>query len=304
MAVVLPDHFARQGPSLTRLLDGTNWRYYGGVLPRGVGGWWLLLGVVGTGVGLAGAEHRQAARRIAVAVAIVAACLAVLPGRDERYAFLLGPLAVLAAFIAVTRAVDWLRPRLALAGPLAIAALLAVAVPTAMATPLKRVSGFDAAARYLRDHGATDSVLYSGVYDGVFGFYVRASDPYLERRVVLSNRFLTELWQEADFTWHEQLRAHTTAEALDLIRRTSGCRWAALEIGGDWVTAGDALLREVVQGPEFELVQTFPVEASPVSRLELYRLRGDLAQAPPRDLTFPSFSRFVFPAVEPVPSRR
>jgi hypothetical protein len=304
MAVLLPDHFARQGPSLTRFLDPTNWRYYGAILPRSVGGGWLVLAAAGIGVGLAAPEHRLVARRIAVAVAVVAACLAVLPGQDERYALLLGPLTVLAAFIAVSHAVARVRPRLALAGPLAIAAVLAIAVPTALATPLKRVHGFDTAAAFLRDHGPTDSVLYSGVYDGVFGFYVRALDPGFERRVVLSNRFLTDLWQAADFTWHERLRVHTPAEAADLIRGTSGCRWVAIEFGGDWVTAGDQLLREVVQGPEFELVRTFSVEASPVTRLEIYRYRGELAPAQPRDMSFPSYSRFVFPTVEPVPSRR
>jgi hypothetical protein len=41
-----------------------------------------------------------------------------------------------------------------------------------------------------------------------------------------------------------------------------------------------------------------------VTHLELYRLRGHLDPAPPRDLSFPSFSRFVFPAVEPIPTRR
>jgi hypothetical protein len=46
MAVALPDHFARQGPSLARFLDPTNWRYYSTVLPRAIGGWWVL-GVVG-----------------------------------------------------------------------------------------------------------------------------------------------------------------------------------------------------------------------------------------------------------------
>jgi hypothetical protein len=239
-----------------------------------------------------------------VAVAVVATCLAVLPGRDARYALLLGPLAVLAAFIAVSRAVDVVRPRLALAGPLAIAAVLAFAVPATLATPLRRVSGFDTAAQFLREHGPTDGVLYSGYYDGVFGFYVRALDPAFERRMVLSNRLLTELRQEADFTWHERPRAHTPADALDLIRRTSGCRWVAVEIGGEWVTAGDRLLHETVQGPDFELVRSFPVQASPVSRLDLYRFRGNLEPAAPRDLSFPSFSRSVFPAVEPIPTRR
>ncbi|MEZ5293354.1 MAG: hypothetical protein R2745_19890 [Vicinamibacterales bacterium] len=303
-AVVLPEQFARQGPSLARLTDPINWRYYAELAPRGLSWTWIALGAAGVVAGVSTVALRRVTLRLMLATLAAALCLAVLPARDVRYAVVCGPLLVLAGFVAVAWAADragsW-RPAAAAA---AVAVLLGGSVSTALATPLKRVSGIDAVADYLRKNGPTDSVLYSGVYDGVFSFYVRAMDPGFERRVVLSSRFLGEMRQEADFTWRETLRVQTPADVVALVQRASGCRWVAVEVGGDWLTASDRLLIDALGRPEFEHVRSFDVEASPVRRIDLYRFLPELQPAPPVDLTFPSFTTRVLPGVAPIPARR
>ncbi|MGE0815646.1 MAG: hypothetical protein AB7O28_19765 [Vicinamibacterales bacterium] len=303
-ALVLPEQFARQGPSLARLVDPTNWRYYAELAPRGVTWIWIALGAVGVLAGVSTAALRRVTVRLLLAMTAAALCLAVLPARDVRYAVICAPLLVLAGFVGVRWVTDRAGSWRSAAAAVAVALLLGGSVSTALATPLKRVSGIEAVADFLRKNGPTDSVLYSGVYDGVFSFYVRAMDPGFERRVVLSSRFLGEMRQEADFTWRETLRVQTPADVVALVQQASGCRWVAVEIGGDWQTGSDRLLIEALGRPEFERVRSFDVEASPVRRIDLYRFLPDLQPAPPVDLTFPSFTARVFPGVEPIPARR
>lgn len=304
-AVVLPDHFARQGPGLSRLFDGDGWTYYGTVVPRRIGRAWSLLALAGLVLGVATPRLRTATIRLAVALGVGLVCLVVLPARDLRYGTIGAPLVVLLAFVALVRLVELLRPRWqATAASLCLVGLLALGWRGAAATPLTHIEGIDGVAAYLRDHGPTDSVLYSGVYDGVFTFYVRHFDPRFERRVVLANRFLAELRQGADFEWRETLKVSAAADVAPRLRAECGCRFVAIERGGDWITAADRLLADAVTGPDFTLVRSFPVRAGAVSRVDVYRVTGEVAPAPVMDLSFPSFSARVFRAVAPVATRR
>jgi hypothetical protein len=303
MAAAFPEYVARQGPSIGRLVDGINWQFYASVAPRGIGRVWLLLAAAGLVAGLVTPARRAVTSRLAMGILVAAICLALLPARDARYALVTAPFIVLTAFVAVSRIVAFAGRWREAAMLVALPVLIAVATATALAAPLKRVAGIDEVARYLAERGPADGVLYSGVYDGVFMFYVRALDPGYARRVVLSNRLLGETRQASDFTWHETLHATSAAQVVEMIRRTSGCRWVAIERGGEWVTAADRLLIEAAQGPDFERVASFAVEASPVHHIDLYRVVGDLQPPPPRDLTFPSFSDRVFRDVSPIPTR-
>ena len=161
-------------------------------------------------------------------------------------------------------------------------------------------AGFGEVAAYLRAHATHEAVLYSGRYDGNFGFYVRALDPGFERRVVLSSKLLYRSEQGADFRWAETSNVASAADVVALMQRQSGCRWVAVEIGPDFLlTAADRLLRQALEGPEFERVQSFPLTAGAVVRVDLYRFLLPVEQVPV-DLVFPSFSARVFRAVEPI----
>lgn len=301
LGVAMPEHFARQVPSLSRLMSPVNWLFYPQQLRSMIGLPWLALAGVGLALGVAAHVRRAATLRLAAAFAIGLVCLSLLPARDERYTLLLGPLVVLAAFTAVTR----LREAGAAWAPMAAVTLVALLVGTttqaAAATRVMQVSGPEQVARFLRDAGPSDGVLYSGIYDGVFGFYVRALDPGYARRVVFSGRLLYTYRQAVDFTWVETPHVASVDDVVRLMQRESGCRWVAVEVGGEGLlSATEHWLRRAVEGPAFERVRSFPVTGRPVTRIDLYRFVLPLEPAPPIDLAFPSFSSRIFRGVEPI----
>jgi hypothetical protein len=162
----------------------------------------------------------------------------------------------------------------------------------------------DQVALYLRSHAPNDAVLYSGRYDGVFGFYMRALDPGFDRRLVLSRKLLYRYEQTADFNRIETPHVASPSDVVALIQRRSGCRWVAVEIGPeDDLTASDRHLYRALEGPAFERVQSFNVVAGVVVRVDLYRFLPPVEPAAPADLVLPSFSDRVFPAVEPIRRR-
>jgi hypothetical protein len=216
-------------------------------------------------------------------------------------ALLLGPLLVLTAFVAIVRAADGAGRKAGVAATAMIVLMLGVTIEAALRIRVTRVSGIDAVARYLRDHGPDDAVLYSGIYDGVFAFYVRAMDPGYARRVVFSGRLLYQYRQVVDFTWTETPHVTTAEDVVRVMRTDSGCRWVAIEVGGEGLlSASEYWLRKALEGPAFERVQSFPVTGRPVTRIDLYRFVLPLEPARPLDLAFPSFSSRVFRGVEPI----
>jgi hypothetical protein len=302
--IVLPVHLARQVPSLARLVNPINWQFYSHGLLALFGNAWCVLAASGLAAFISPARRRESARLVMAFLSAVV-CLALLPARDERYALLLGPIVVLMAFIAIATAADAAgRWRNALK-TVAVVVVLTLSGWSAVSASVPVVSGFDEVARDLRARGAGDAVLYSGLYDGVFGFYVRALDPLFERRVVLSSKLLYRYEQRLDFVWVETPYVVSPSDVVALIQSRCSCQWIAVEVGQESaLTASDHLLRQAIEGPEFERVRSFPVKAGRVTRVDLYRFREPLAPPPPIDLIFPSFSARVFHAIEPIASRR
>lgn len=301
LGVAMPEHFARQVPSLSRLVSPINWLFYPQQLRTMIGALWLGLAGLGVALAVASSPRRAATLRLATAFAIGLLCLSLLPARDERYTLLLGPIVVLAAFAAVVRLGEHRAAWAPVAAVTLVALLLGTTAQAAATTRVMQVSGPEQVARYLREAGPADSVLYSGIYDGVFGFYARALDPGYARRVVFSGRLLYTYQQAIDFTWTETPHVASAEDVVQLMQRESGCRWVAVEVGGEGLlSATEYWLRRAVEGPAFERVRSFPVTGRPVTRIDLYRFVLPLEPAPPIDLAFPSFSSRIFRGVEPI----
>ena len=305
LAAVFPAQLARQVPSMARLTSPINWVFYASRLVGLTGASWAVLALCGAVAGLARPARRPETVRLVLAFATTLVCLSLLPARDERYALLLGPIVVLTAFVAIAAAAEAAPRWKGRAAAATVGVMLVLSTQAALGTPVKDVAGIDAVARYLRDNAPRDAVLYSGMYDGVFGFYVRALDPGFERRVVLSGRLLYQYRQRVDFTWVETPYVTSPADVVSLMQTTSGCRWVAVEVGGEAsLAASEHVLRQALQGPAFERVQSFPVAGRPVHRIDLYRFTERLDPVPAMDLMFPSFSARVFRGVAPIAGNR
>jgi hypothetical protein len=301
--ILLPVHFARHAPSLGRLFNPRNWEFYGREIAAMIGAPWLFLSVLGLAAGLTSARRKEALR-LALAIPTVLLCLLVLPAMTDRYALILGPIAVLSMFLAITTIVSRAGALQPLVATVAVVAVLAFGSRAALAVTVQEVSGIRAVTDYLREHAATDTVMYSGRYDGVFGFYLRAGDPYFERRMVLASKLLFRYEQDQWFNWIETPHAKNVAEVVSLIEQRSGARWVAVEIGDIDLNVSELRLREALHRPGFEHVRTFPVRGRRITHIDLYRVTLPLAPAPPIDLMFPSFDDDVYRGVTPLASRR
>ena len=303
-ATALPQHWARHAPSVRRLLEADVWVFYAREVVRLSGAPWAVLGAIGVGVLIAGRWRRRELIWLIASFPVAIGCLAVLPAESDRYALLLLPLIVIAAWTGLSHALNRVALQSWRRQASLVLLLVGLAGSAAVRTSVPAVSGFDAAAGYLREHGPADTVLYSGYHDGVFTYYVRAGDPHFERRVVVAHRLLARFEQTREFWWQETPYVHTPEDVVSLIQRQCGCRWIAIEIGLDDVTTSERLLRLALYGPEFEHVASFPVATPTAVRVELYRFRPPLEPARPVDLVFPSFSNRVFRGIQPVASRR
>jgi hypothetical protein len=178
---------------------------------------------------------------------------------------------------------------------------LALGLWSAARVHVPQVSGFREIATYLQQTAPQDAVLYDGMYDGLFGFYVRASDPGFERRVLLPNQLLYHYGPGVTFKPVEQSNASTTEEALHLLRTRSGCRWVAIEVGHTSSSLpGRRLLRETVARPEFEFVRSFDITGADARRVDLYRIVGEVDDVNTVDLRFPSYTNREFLGVVPI----
>jgi hypothetical protein len=306
IAVVLPQHWSRNAPSLWRVADPALWVFYGHELAAIAGLPWAMLGGLGLAVTLVKPDHRRHGLMLALAFLLVGSCLVVLPAESGRYALPLVPLLAIAAVVGVVSTLQLIGPGLRpFAVVVATMLLVGSAARLGAAESVPVVSGFAEAAGYLRTRAPRDTVLYSGYHDGVFTFYVRAGDPQFQQRVVLAQKVLSRFEQNQLFVWEETSYVNVVSDVVPLLQRTCGCQWVVIEqVSLGYPTKADALLRDALRGPEFEHVQSFPIAGLVATTLELYRFLQPGDPAPPVDLMFPSFSGRIFRGVEPVASRR
>jgi hypothetical protein len=183
----------------------------------------------------------------------------------------------------------------------ALIAMLALGAWSASRVPTLNKSGFRAVALYLQEHAPDEAVLYDGYHDGLFGFYLRASDPGFKRRLVLGQQVLYRFGPATTFDWVETVNADSRAAVVRSLQMESGCRWLAIEVGpnSEWAR-GQRLLRDAVRGPEFELVRSFPVVAPNATRVDLYRQVGAVAPKSTIDLKMTSLGEHIFRGVQPI----
>jgi hypothetical protein len=296
-----PVHTSRHVPTIAFLTRAATWTFYWRVLPGVIGRPALALGLAGCAAGLASARWRLEIAYVVVWIAVVIAIFSLLPARDPRYILLVAPAFLVAAAIGL-ECLGRLGPPL---GPTSQAAVLAVGVAaglwSAARIQVPQVSGFREIATYLRERAPNETVLYDGGYDGLFGFYVRALDPNFERRLVLADKFVYRYGPTTTFQWTQQSNVASTEDVVNLLRTRSGCRWVAIEVGHEHVSAvGQRLLRQAVERPEFELVRSFPITGAGARHVDLYRIVERVDPIVSVDLTFPSLSNRAFVQVIPI----
>src|SRR5262245_2541814 len=285
-----PVHTSRQMPTIAFLTKRVTWTCYWRVLPGVVGMPALVAGAAGIAAAAWTKAWRTEADYVGSWILVLVLVLSLLPARDPRYVLLAVPAFVLGAALAIA----WIARRVAIAPAWQLVGLVATLIAggwSASRIPIPQVSGFGELTEYLHQQGPADAVLYDGAYDGLFGFYVRASDPQFVRRIVLANRLLFEAGPTTTFKWVQKSHVASTDDVVTLLRAQCGCRWVAIEVDNRPIWAeGQRLLRQAVVRPEFELARSFRIEGAGDRRVDLYRMVNDMQPVTAVDLRFPSLT--------------
>ena len=295
-----PVQTARHLPTLALLTKSSTWTFYWTTLPDVTGRPALVAGVAGLIAGFFTARWRTDAAYLAIWITALIVGLSLLPAKDPRYVLLAAPAFVLAAAIGLAVAVPHLGARRPEWQAAALAAGLAAGFWSAARVQVPQVSGFREIATYLQEQAPRDAVLYDGQYDGLFGFYVRASDPHFERRVALGSKLLYQDGPASTFTPVQKSNVASTQDVVNLLRTRSGCRWVAIEVTRNPGSIGRRLLREAVARPEFELIRSFPITGAGERRVDLYRSVIAVDPVAAVDLGFPSFTNREFLHIVPI----
>jgi len=281
-----PLHVSLASTNLEQMLRVERWTYY----------FWESRGIVAMPTALLAAFALVAcafdprARREAVPVIVwMVACyigLSSLTERDTRFAVILAPpVAILGSigFLALARALR-LTSRVAIA--VTFAALIALHAALGWFTFVPRTEGIREAVDFLAAKAPTGMIFFEGEDNGIFTFYVRAGDPGFRRGVVRGSKLL---YASAIFNrWRLQQRVSSPAEVVELLRRESGCQWLAIETStGVEEIEAVRFLRQALEGPEFERVQSFKVDAVRGYRVDVYRLRRPAEEPDRIALPFP-----------------
>jgi hypothetical protein len=302
MALLLaPIHTSRHVPTMSAFLSPSTWTFYWNGLPNIIGSFALVAGIVGIAASACHRRLKTEAAFVGIWILALIVGLSVVPAKNPRYILLAAPAFVIASALGIKAIASYLRAWHAEWQAAALAGALAGCFWGATTVYVPNVSGFREIAAYLRESAPDDAVLYDGMHDGLFGFYVRASDPDFQRRMVRADRFLYEYGPGRTFEWVEKSNVTTTSEVLTLLRTRSGCRWVAIEVGPtSSPVRGRQLLRLAVTGPEFEFVRSFPITGARTRRVDLYRLTADVDPVEAVDLNFPSLSDRTFRHAIPI----
>ncbi len=296
-----PVQMARHLPSVASLETATTWMFYWRVLPGLVGSAWLALGAAGLACGLLEPRWRVEAGYLAAWIGALLIGFTLLPAKNPRYVLLVAPAFVLAVALGLAAAAKRLPAiRPGIRGAM-LAAGLALGLWSASRVHVISVSGFREVADYLRRQGPADAVLYDGHYDGLFGFFARASDPQFARRIVRADKLLYEFGPTTTFRPVETAKVSNVDEVLTAVRAKCGCRWVAVEVDPSArLRDSQRLLREALARPAFERAASFPITGSKVRRVDVYKVLGAIEPVTSIDLEFPAFSSRTFNRVIPI----
>ncbi|HEV2854308.1 MAG TPA: glycosyltransferase family 39 protein [Thermoanaerobaculia bacterium] len=293
-----PSHLGQAIPRASgHIVRVSRWTFYLRELPALFGPLVLALGAVGLAAGLASRRWRREAVLLLLWISVCYTVYSLMVARSERYVLVLGPPLVILSTVAVL----CLTARLGRAAlPWgALAVLLAAQAGLAWRTLVPSLTGFRELVAFVEEVAPDESVFYDGYHDGVFSFYLQSRDPDYRRRVVLGSKVLyaSSIFMDQKL---EQF-VSTPREAVEALRARSGCGWILVERGSYTRQVPAARrLREAVEGPEFQLVRSFPISGTGIERVDVYRLLGAHATPETARLPFPILGQGVQYQVKPI----
>ncbi len=245
----------------------THWSelYYLRQLPKQLGLVLLGLSVIGLAWTLFKGLRRYGFFLLWVVLAYV--CFTLIQEKNPRHILIWIPPLVYFALLGLEALLPWRRVALAASAALAIYCLVG-----ALRFQRPRVTGVEAAARYVLAQPGSDLVYYQGYLNGDFIFNVRRLDPQKRRMVAIDKQVVV-----TNMVYARRPVLRTPEQVLNFFRRW-GIRYAVVESKdpGPGFEPVYALLRS----DRFQLLRTFPISTNDRSYagdvISVYRYRGAL----------------------------
>jgi len=277
-----------------------SWLYYPEALPQMVSV--VVLALVALAVFFACTDKRRRPEfRVGLMwLAICYVWFALISVKEGRYALLMVPACLLLAATATAAFLDAMRSvrqRSILQGT-TLAAIMLLHVPSAYAVQVPRIDGFQGIVAFMADVAPHEWVFYSGDYNGIFGYYLRAHDPYFSRGMVRSSKLLYATLIDRRFGLQE--RVQSAADVRQALRMGCGCRYLVVEREASPDIPAEQYLRKLLRSDEFSLVRTFEVETPTVRHVDIYWSRDPGAPVRSLDIPFPELGEGVAYRVEPI----
>ncbi|MGA2264376.1 MAG: hypothetical protein ABSH28_23455 [Acidobacteriota bacterium] len=93
----------------------------------------------------------------------------------------------------------------------------------------------------------------------------------------------------------------STEDLVSLMKARGGCRYIVLEISKEATEIPAArLLHQAVQGPQFELMRSFPISGQGPDRIDVYRFKPELSPVDEVDFVFPALGDAARFKVHPI----
>lgn len=249
---VSPEQIKQANVEIGRL---TRWRsigFYIRALPELVGWPVLFLSLPGLIFGWFDRRFRSDAWRLLMACMVAYLVLSLIWAKDARYLLLACPACVWCIGYAAEGWFQWMTGRwntshsraLQFASVCLVGGLCLVGVRE---EKFRNTRTFESLVSRIEGFSPDESVLYDGVFDGVFVYYVRIHDPLKQRKVVLARKILSKDPKGENPLELEERRNRIIE---------SGCRWLFSEQWpADRQRAKDLKLSEIVGMEGMELIE-------------------------------------------------
>jgi hypothetical protein len=279
----------------------TSWTFYLELIPKLVTIPLLFAALGGIIVGIWNNRFREEVIFSVMWLAICYVWFSAFAVKEPRYVLLLIPPIICLGALGITGGLQWSTDRLGqktsrLIFP-ALMFLLGLHLWAAPSIHVPRVTGFQEIVSYMRTIAPAQRVLYDGIYNGVFSFYLRADDEQFTRGVELGSKLFYATKLEAQYGLVEMVSS--PIEVVERFKNMCGCKWLVVERQTGEIQAAKHL-RTALTGGEFRLVRSFRVETLNVTDVDVYEYLGVISVPFQVELPFPILGDEVKALAKPI----
>lgn len=285
------------------------WKYYLECLPELFGTHLLFIAAFGIVGGMLVRRWRHETILLLIMSVVCFSYFSYVPARETRYILLLSVPIVIFCLLGLLSTVHCvgklarMRPEWSRAAIIsAVAVFLIGQAWLASKVSVLSVSGYKQLVGFLEKIAPDEPIFYDGIYYGMFTFRLQAGDPDYRRRIVLGRKLL---YAESPYSSTKEF-VSSPQDVVEVLRKRGGCKWLVVADRGASKITAPRHLRKAINGPQFELVKSFPIikrkEPAGMERISVnvYRFLVPIEQVDEIDMPLFSLGEGVRYRIKPI----